>query len=60
MAMSVHGVLKDDKNPIHPKQRIFVVLIDNYPHVIPYEVRGKTIWLITIYPARKYKNEKKV
>ena len=54
-AIADHGVLKEDKNPIHPKQRIFVVLIDDYPHVIPFEVRGSLLWLITVYPARKYK-----
>ena len=49
------GVLRDDMNPVHLGQRIFVVNIDNYPHVIPYEVRGDVYWLITVYPARKHK-----
>jgi hypothetical protein len=49
------GVLKDDENPIHPGQRIFVVMIKNYPHVVPYETRGDLLWLITVYPARRYK-----
>lgn len=53
------GVLKEGDNPNYPGQRIFVVMIDGYPHVIPYEVRGEIIWLITLYPNRKYKETKK-
>jgi len=49
------GVLKDDENPVHAGQRIFVVKIRGYPHVIPYETRGNILWLITVYPARKHK-----
>lgn len=49
------GVLKDDENPAHPGQRIFVVKIKAYPHVVPYEIRGDIHWLITVYPARKHK-----
>jgi len=49
------GVLKDDKNPVHLNQRIFVVTISGYPHVVPYEIRGEIYWLITVYPARKHK-----
>ncbi len=50
-----NALLIDDENPVHPNQRIFVVEIDNYPHVIPYEMRGDIYWLITVFPARKYK-----
>ena len=53
--MSKLGVLADDQNPIHKGQRIYVVLINDYPHVVPYEIRGSVHWLITVYPARKYK-----
>ncbi len=55
LAMSKHGVLADDENSVHVGQRIYIVLINDYPHVIPYEVRGSVRWLITVYPARKYK-----
>jgi hypothetical protein len=48
-------VLKDDENPAHIGQRLFVVLINDYPHAVPYEVRGDINWLITVYPARKFK-----
>jgi uncharacterized DUF497 family protein len=54
-AIANSGVLREDENPIHPNQRIFIVLIDDYPHVIPFEIRGDVFWLITVYPARKYK-----
>jgi hypothetical protein len=49
------GPLKDEENPVHSGQRLFVVLINSYPHVVPYEVRGDILWLITVYPARKHK-----
>ena len=49
------GVMRDDKNPIYPGQRIFVVAIDDYPHIVPYETRKNTYWLITVYPSRKHK-----
>lgn len=49
------GALKDDRNPVHAGQRLFVVMINDYPHAVPYEIRGDIIWLITVYPARKYK-----
>jgi hypothetical protein len=49
------GALKDDENPVHPGQRLFVVKINGYPHAVPYEVRGDILWLITVYPARKHK-----
>ena len=54
-AISKHGVLADGENPVHAGQYIYVVMINGYPHVVPYEVRGDMRWLITIYPARKYK-----
>jgi uncharacterized DUF497 family protein len=54
-ALAQNALLIDDENPVHPNQRIFVVEIDNYPHVIPYEMRGDICWLITVFPARKYK-----
>ena len=48
-------VLREEENSGHPGQRLFVVMINGYPHAIPYEIRGNIIWLITVYPARKYK-----
>lgn len=51
------GVLADEMNPVHPGQRIYVVVIDDYPYVVPYEMRGDLCWLITVYPARKFKRE---
>jgi hypothetical protein len=50
------GALKDDENPVHAGQRLFVVKINDYPHAVPYEVRGDIFWLITVYPARKHKS----
>lgn len=49
------GVFLDGENTVHPGQRILVIEIADYPHAVPYEIRGDVLWLITIYPARKYK-----
>lgn len=57
-AIAEFGVLKEGPNPAHKGQRIFVVSIRDYPHIVPYEVRGEIFWLITVYPSRKYKNAK--
>jgi uncharacterized DUF497 family protein len=55
LAISENGVLVDDKNPVHAGQRLYVVMINDYPHAVPYEIRGDVHWLITVYPTRKYK-----
>jgi uncharacterized DUF497 family protein len=54
-ALAYSTLLMEDVNPVHPGQRIYVIEINGYPHVIPYEVRGDICWLITGFPARKYK-----
>jgi hypothetical protein len=48
-------LILEGENPGYPGQRIFVVKINGYPHVIPYEIRSGVFWLITVFPARKYK-----
>ena len=54
-ALANNTILFDDINPRHQGQRIFVIEINGYPHVIPYEVRGEAYWLITVFPSRKFK-----
>lgn len=46
-------VTSDIENPIHPGQWLLVVEINGYAHVVPYEVRGEKIRLITVFPSRK-------
>ena len=48
------GVLKNPKQDKYPNQRFFIVEINNYAYVVPFEIRGDIIWLITVYPSRKY------
>jgi uncharacterized DUF497 family protein len=48
-------LILEGENPGYSNQRLFVVRIHGYPHVIPYEIRGGIFWLITVFPARKYK-----
>ena len=51
------GALLDDiKHPNddkYPNQRIFVISIDDYVHLVPYIEDRKEIFLKTIIPSRK-------
>jgi len=46
----------------YPGQQLVFVIIDDYIHIVPFEIRGNTIWLVTIIPNRKatreYRKEK--
>jgi len=46
----------------HPGQRILFVIVDDYVHMVPFEIRENTLWLVTIIPSRKatrqYREEK--
>ncbi len=37
----------------NPNQILLVVMVNNYPHVVPAEDRGH-LWLVTVYPSRKF------
>lgn len=41
----------------HPKQRCFLVEINDYPILAPFNERGNIIQLITFFPSRRMKNE---
>jgi len=47
----------------HPSQSILFVIMDDYVHLVPFDIRGDTLWLVTFIPSRKatreYKKEKK-
>jgi len=54
-----HGVLMDFPHPNtekYPNQHILVVNIDGYAYCVPYERRGETLFLKTVYPSRKFKH----
>lgn len=46
----------------HPGQSILFVIVDDYVHMVPFEIRGDTLWLVTVIPSRKatreYRKEK--
>ena len=48
------SVLKNPKQDKYPNQRILIIEIGNYAYVVPFEIRKDVIWLITVYPSRKY------
>lgn len=37
----------------HPGQRLLFVVIDRYVYIVPFEIRGDVIWLVTVIPSRK-------
>jgi uncharacterized DUF497 family protein len=58
-SIAENGILLDFEHPNkekYPDQRILVVSINNYPYCVPYNKTGDTLFLRTIYPARKFKN----
>ena len=43
------------ENPVHPKQRIFIVNYKGYTYVVPFVIDAeKNIVLKTIFPSRKF------
>lgn len=58
-AISTRGVLRDFEHPNqskYPGQRVLVVEINRYAYCVPYEIRGTTHFLKTMYPNRKFKH----
>ncbi len=51
------GVLLDDiehpNSDKYPSQRVFVIDIDGYVHLVPYVENRKEIFLKTVIPSRK-------
>ena len=51
------GALLDDiehpNNDKYPNQRVFVINIDDYAHLVPYVEDRKEIFLKTVIPSRK-------
>ena len=51
------GALLDDiehpNNDKYPNQRVFVINIDDYVHLVPYVENTKEIFLKTVIPSRK-------
>ncbi len=45
--------LKHPKEKKYPRQRIFIVDIDNYVYLVPYVEETEEIFLKTIIPSRK-------
>ena len=47
------------ENPTHKDRLIYIVLINDYIHCVPFEFIGEDIFLFTIYPDRKLNREYK-
>jgi hypothetical protein len=38
-------------------QKSFLLEINNYPIIVPFNIRGNIIQLVTLFPDRRYKDE---
>ena len=48
-------VMRHHNQDLYPDQLLIVVEVDGYPWVVPCEIRGRKLRLITAYPSRKFK-----
>ena len=58
LALLENGFIDDQPHPNkekYPNQRLLIVLINDYPCVVPYVKDGEKLFLKTIYPSRKLK-----
>lgn len=59
----VKSIIENDEvidireNPTHKDRLIYIVLIKEYIHCVPFEFIGEDIFLFTIYPDRKLNME---
>jgi len=59
VALSTGGFIDDQPHPNqerYPNQRLLMVLINDYPCVVPYVRDNHKLFLKTIYPSRKLKS----
>lgn len=56
-AYDAGDVYFEGENKTRPGQGVFVVIINKYAHVIPYEDRGDHYFLRTLYPSRKWQSK---
>ena len=47
-------ILEHHNKEKYPNQKLLIVEINNYAYVVPYIEKGEDIFLITIFPSRKY------
>lgn len=52
---NVIAFMKHFNQEKYPNQRIIIVNIEGYPWVVPCEIRGNKLRLITAYRSRKFK-----
>ncbi len=56
LALENRKMLADIPNPSpkYPHQRMFILEINNYAHVVPYLPDDDEFFLKTVFPSRKY------
>ncbi len=55
VAIESNNILDDIENPSinHPRQRLFVLEINNYAYAVPYVEGDNELFLKTVFPSRK-------
>lgn len=48
----------ESPNSDYRGQKSFYLEINEYPIIVPFNIRGKVIQLVTMFPDRRYKNAK--
>lgn len=51
-------LLIDSPGRKYESQKSFLLEIDKYPVVVPFNIKKSIIQLITMFPDRRYKNDK--
>jgi hypothetical protein len=54
VALEENRVLADLPHPTRPNQRIFVLEINGYAHVVPYVEEENGVFLKTVFPRRRH------
>ena len=49
----VLDIIKHPKKEKYPLQRIYIIILQNYVHMVPFVIDGEDIFLKTIVPSRK-------
>ncbi len=51
-------IVIDGPNKDYKEQKSFLIELQGYPIIVPFNIRGNVIQLITMFPDRRYKNAK--
>lgn len=53
---SFNYIIVESKSTDHVNQQSFIIKLKGYPFVVPFNIRGSVIQLITVFSDRRFKN----